>query len=86
MAPASRIITSPAAGQFDVDADCHFKCSVRKGDIRENTREGAPHEFKERILEELGVAKAKVFSFVQRTMNSAQLISEKVPHRANTSN
>ena len=76
MAPASRIITSPAAGQFDVDADCQFKCSVRKGDIRKNPRGGSPHEFQARISEGLGVAKAKVLSFVRRTMNSAQLISE----------
>jgi len=76
MAPASRIITSPAAGQFDVDADCQFKCSVCKGDIRENPRGGTSFEFKAKILEGLGVAKVNVLSFVQRTMNLAQLISE----------
>ena len=76
MAPSPRIITSPAAGQFEVDADCQFKCSVRKGDIRENPRGGKSVEFKAKISEGLGVAKAKVLAFVQRTMNSAQLISE----------
>ena len=76
MAPASRIITSPAAGQFDVDAYCQFKCSVHKGEVRKNPRGGTPHEFKARISEGLGVAKAKVLAFVQRTMNLAQLISE----------
>ena len=76
MAPASRITTIPAAGQFDIDADCQFKCSVRKGDIRENPRGGPSFEFKAKISEGLVVAKAKVLSFVQRTNNSAQLISE----------
>jgi len=33
-------------------------------------------EFKAKILEGLGVAKVKVLTFVQRWMNSAQLISE----------
>ena len=92
MAPAPRIITTPAAGQFDVDAEYQFKCSVRKGDIRENPRGGTSVEFKANISEGLGVAKAKVLAFVQRTMNSAQLISEdlyfknrKVLHKVNTS-
>ena len=76
MAPASRIITTPAAGQFDTDADCQFKCSVRKGDVRTNPRGGTSVEFKAKISEGLGVAKAKVLSFVQDTMTSAQLISE----------
>ena len=76
MTLASRIITTPAAELFDVDADCQFKCSVRKGDIRENLRGGTSFEFMAKISEGLGVAKAKVLSFVQRTMNAAQLISE----------
>ena len=76
MAPATRIINQPAAGQFDIDANCQFKCSVRKGDIRENPRGGTSVEFQAKISEGLAVAKAKVLSFVQRTMNSAQLISE----------
>ena len=76
MAPTPRIVSAPAAGQFDVDADCNFKCNVRKGDIRENPRGGKGFEFKARVSEGLGVAKAKVLSFVQRTMNTAQLISE----------
>ena len=76
MPQAPRIVASPAAGQFDVDADCQFRCSVRKGDIRENPRGGKSVEFKMKISEGLGVATAKVLSFVQRTMNSAQLISD----------
>ena len=76
MAPAPRIVASPAAGQFDVDADCQFRCSVRKGDILQNPRGGKSVEFKMKISEGLGVATAKVLSFVQRTMNSAQLISD----------
>ena len=76
MAPAPRIVASPAAGQFDVDADCQFRCSVRKGDILQNPRGGKSVEFKMKISEGLGVATAKVLSFVQRSMNSAQLISD----------
>uniref|UniRef100_A0A7S1FKZ7 Uncharacterized protein n=1 Tax=Corethron hystrix TaxID=216773 RepID=A0A7S1FKZ7_9STRA len=76
MAPASRTIASPPSGQFNVDADCQFKCTVRKGYMIENPRGGASVEFKTKISEGLGVAKAKVLSFVQRTMDSAQLISE----------
>ena len=76
MAPASRIITSPAAGQCNVDDDCQFKCSVRKGGIRENPRGGKSVEFMSKVSEGLGVAKSKVLSFVQRTMSSAALISD----------
>ena len=76
MAPASRTITSPAAGYFDIDTDCQFKRSVRKGNIRKNSKGGKLVEFRANILEGLGVAKAKVLSFVQRTMNLAQLISK----------
>ena len=76
MAPAPQIISSPAAGQFDVNAYCHVKCSVRKGDILENRRGRKEFKFKAKVSEGLGVAKVKFLSFVQRTMNTAQLISE----------
>ena len=71
-------ITSQAAGPFDVELDFQFKCNVRKGDIRENPRGGTLVEFKAKISEGLGVAKAKVLSFVQRTLPSALLISDQL--------
>ena len=71
-------ITSQAAGPFDVELDFQFKCNVRKGDIRENPRGGTLVEFKAKISEGLGVAKAKVLSFVQRTLPSALLISDEL--------
>jgi len=41
MASTSRAELIPAAGIFEVDADCNFRCSVRKGDIREGPRGGS---------------------------------------------
>jgi len=70
-----RTIAAPAAGIFDIDADCLFKCNVRKGNILENPRGGTSFDFDTKISEGLDVAKAKVLSYV-RMMNSAQLISE----------
>ena len=71
----NRTIAAPAAGIFDIDADCLFKCNVRKGNILENPRGGTSFDFDTKISEGLEVAKAKVLSYV-RMMNSAQLISE----------
>ena len=73
-----RTPTTSAAGPFDVELDFQFKCNVRKGDIRENPRGGTLVEFKAKISEGLGVAKAKVLSFVQRTLPSALLISDQL--------
>ena len=72
----SRDNTTPPAGLFNIDDECQFRCLIRKGDRRENPRGGQQLEFKTRISEGLGVAKAKVLSFVQRTLPSARLISE----------
>ena len=63
--------TTPPAGLFSVGDEFWFRCSVRKGDRRENPRGGQQMEFKTRISEGLGVAKAKVLSSVQRTLPSA---------------
>ena len=67
---------TPAAGPFDVDNEFQFKCFVRKGDMRENLRGGNMVEFKANISDGLGVAKAKVLTFVQQTLPSTQLISK----------
>ena len=76
MAPrAPRTIATPAALPLDIEQDCQFRCSVRKGDIRDNPRGGKIVDFKSKISEGLQVAKAKVLSFVRRTMPAAQLIS-----------
>ena len=63
--------TTPPAGLFSVRDEFRFWCSVRKGDRRENPRGGQQMEFKTRISEGLGVAKAKVLLSVQRTLPSA---------------
>ena len=70
--------TAPAAGPFDVEDEFQFRCSVRKGDVRQNPRGGKNVEFKAKISEGLGVAKAKVLSFMQRNLPSAQLISQEL--------
>ena len=67
--------SGPAAGPFDPEDEFKFKCFVRKGNIRQNPRGGEMVEFTAKISEGLGVAKAKVLSFVQRSLPSAQLIS-----------
>ena len=74
MAPSTR--ATPAASPLDFDLDCQFKCFVSKGNIRDNPRGGKKVEFKSKISEGLGVTRAKVLAFVQRTMPSAQLISD----------
>ena len=68
--------TTPPAGLFSVEDEFQFRCSIQKGDRRENPRGGQQMEFKTSIADGLGVAKAKVLSFVQRTLPSARLISE----------
>ena len=73
---ASRNNSGPAAGPFDPEDEHKFKCFVRKGDIRQNPRGGEMVEFTAKISEGLGVAKAKVLSFVQRSLPSVQLISD----------
>ena len=54
----------------------NFKCSVRKGDVRQNLRGGKIVDFNAKFSEGLGVAKAKILLFVRRKLPSAQLISE----------
>ena len=49
---------------------------MRKGDERQNLRGGKIVDFKAKISEGLGIAKAKILSFVRREFPSAQLISE----------
>jgi len=71
-----RNAATPAAGPFNVEDEFQFKCSVRKGDVRQNPRGGEILDFKVKISEGLDVAKAKVLSFVRRTLPAAQLISE----------
>mmetsp|Transcript_3889 Transcript_3889/g.4566 ORF Transcript_3889/g.4566 Transcript_3889/m.4566 type:complete len:178 (+) Transcript_3889:93-626(+) len=66
----------PDAGHFDKDAEYRFKCYVRKGDVRTNPRGGTPFDFTVKISEGLEVAKAKVLTFVRRSISGAQLISE----------
>ena len=73
---AVRRSATPAAGHFDVDDEYQFRCSVRKGDVRENPRGGTNVEFKSKISEGLKAAKTKVLSFVRRTLPTSQLISE----------
>ena len=68
---AIRRNATPAAGPFDPDDEFKFRCFVRKGDVRENPRGGKMVEFMAKISEGLGVAKAKVLSFVQHTLPSA---------------
>ena len=68
--------TTPPAGLFSVDDKFHFRCNIRKGDRRENPRGGKQLEFKASVADGLGVAKAKVISFMQRTLPSSRLISE----------
>jgi hypothetical protein len=68
--------TTPVAGPFDADNEFQFKCHVRKGDVRENSRGGKLVEFMAKMSEGLEVAKAKVLSFARRTLPSAQLVSE----------
>ena len=68
--------TTPPAGLFSVEDEFQFRCSIRKGDRRENPRGGQQVDFKTRISEGLGVAKAKVQTFLQRTLPSARLISD----------
>ena len=68
--------TTPPAGLFSVDDEFHFRCNIRKGDRRENPRGGKIVEFKASVADGLGVAKAKVISFMQRTLPSSRLISE----------
>lgn len=72
----SRRNATPATGPFNADNEFQFKCSVRKGDVRQIPRGGTIVEFTAKILEGLAVAKAKVLLFVRRTLPSAQLISE----------
>ena len=72
----ARTNATPAAGPFDPESDFQFRCSVRKGNIRKNPRGGKLFKFKIKISEGLGVAKAKVLSFLQQTLPSAQMISE----------
>ena len=70
--------TVPNAGLFDVNADCKFKCTIRKGDIKDNPRGGTAGEFLVKISEGLDVVKAKAISFVQRKIKNSQLITEDV--------
>ena len=67
---------APAAGVFLLESEFQFRCTVRKGDIRDNPRGGKVTEFKAKISEGLSVTKAKALSFVRREMPSAQLISD----------
>lgn len=67
---------APAAGVFNLESEFQFRCTVRKGDIRDNPRGGTVTEFKAKISEGLSVTKAKALSFVRREMSSAQLISD----------
>ena len=76
MNSSSRVESTPAAGGFDADAACNFRCSVHKGHIREGPRGGSTTEFQSIISEGLGVVLAKVLSFVSRTMSSEKLISQ----------
>ena len=76
MATDARENSTPTAGALYIQVDCQFKCSVRKGDRRNNPRGGTLFEFKAKISEGLGVAKAKILSFLQQSMPSVQLISE----------
>ena len=73
---STRASAEPPAGLLDTEVDCRFKCFIQKGDIRDNPRGGTLFEFKAKISEGLGVAKAKILSYLQRTLPQAKLISE----------
>ena len=58
----TRASAAPPVGLLDIKVDCQFKCFIRKGDIHDNPRGGTLFEFKAKISEVLGVAKAKILS------------------------
>ena len=55
-----------------------FKCLIRKGYRSGNQRGGTVIRFKSKASEELGVAKAKIVSFMHRMMSTALLVSDDV--------
>ena len=71
-------MTQANAGLFDPNMEFNLKCTVRKGDIRNNPRGRAVGKFRVKISEGLEVLRAKALSFLHRTLPTSQLISEDV--------
>ena len=69
---------SSNAGPLDVNMECQFKCTVRKGDTRDNPRGGASTDFKVKISEGVEVLKARTLSFVRHALSNAQLVSDDI--------
>ena len=69
---------SSNAGPLDVNMECQFKCTICKGDIRDNPRGGTSTDFKVKISEGVEVVKARALSFVHHMLLNAQLISDDV--------
>jgi len=71
-------MTHANAELFDPNMEFNLKCTVRKGDIRNNPRGGTVGEFRVKISEGLEVLRAKALSFLCCTLPNSQLISEDV--------
>ena len=61
---------------FNAEEEFEFRCSAHKGEVRENLRVGKNVEFKVKASKVLRATKAKVLSFAQRSLLSAQIISK----------
>ena len=66
------------AGELNLNADCKFKRTVRKGNINENPRGGSIGEFVVQIGEGLGVVKAKALNCFRSLLPESDLISEEI--------
>ena len=71
-------MTQANAELFDPSVKFNLKCTVRKGDIRNNPRGGTVGEFRVKNSEGIEVLRDKALSFLRRTLPNSQLISEDV--------
>ncbi len=65
-------------GKLNLNTDCKFKLTIRKGHIHENPRGGSIGEFAVQIGEGLGVVHAKALNCVRSLLPEASLISENI--------